>query len=103
MGHFQQRENYRLGDRPPSGICCCCSWLSVAFLCLRAFIFPSIQLLRDVCNGELEGDTVGSTDVVFTPKAIGGGDFIADTETAGYVHSHVNQVLQESKDFVALL
>ncbi len=96
MGHFQQRENYRLGDLLLLFLVECC-------LCLRACIFPSIQLLRDVCNGELEGDTVGSTDVSFAPKAIGGGDFIADTETAGYVSSHVNQVLQESKDFVALL
>lgn len=42
-------------------------------------------MIRDLCDGQLEGGEIGSTEITFTPGKIKGGTHIADTKTAGYV------------------
>lgn len=42
-----------------------------------------IMLTRDVCQGRLEGGSVGSTEIQFHPGNIQHGDYTADTGTAG--------------------
>lgn len=42
-------------------------------------------MVRDLCDGQLEGAEIGSTEIVFTPEKIKGGIHTADTKTAGYV------------------
>lgn len=46
-------------------------------------------MIRDLCEGQLEGGEIGSTEITFTPGKIKGGTHIADTKTAGYVFVHV--------------
>ncbi len=59
--------------------------MSYMFVYICFSFFLSLQLIRDVCDGELQGDAIGSEEITFTPKAIRSGEFLADTETAGYV------------------
>ena len=40
--------------------------------------------MRDLCDATLDGDYVGSTEIVFSPGRIIGGEFSVDTKTAGY-------------------
>lgn len=42
-------------------------------------------MIRDLCDGQLEGAEIGSTEVTFTPEKIKGGIHTADTKTAGSV------------------
>lgn len=42
-------------------------------------------MIRDLCDGQLEGAEIGSTEIMFTPEKIKGGIHTADTKTAGYV------------------
>lgn len=42
-------------------------------------------MIRDFCDGQLEGAEIGSTEIMFTPEKIKGGVHTADTKTAGYV------------------
>lgn len=42
-------------------------------------------MIRDLCDGQLEGAEIGSTEIMFIPKKIKGGIHTADTKTAGYV------------------
>lgn len=42
-------------------------------------------MIRDLCDGQLEGAEIGSTEITFTPEKIKGGVHTADTKTAGYV------------------
>lgn len=42
-------------------------------------------MIRDLCDGQLEGAEIGSTEIIFTPEKIKGGLHTADTKTAGYV------------------
>lgn len=42
-------------------------------------------MVRDLCDGNLEGAEIGSTEITFTPEKIRGGIHTADTKTAGYV------------------
>lgn len=42
-------------------------------------------MVRDLCDGQLEGGGIGSTEITFTPGKIKGGIHVADTKTAGYV------------------
>lgn len=42
-------------------------------------------MIRDLCDGQLEGAEIGSTEIMFTPQKIKGGIHAADTKTAGYV------------------
>ena len=44
-----------------------------------------LQLIRDICQGRLQGDAVKSTEIHFQPGYVKAGDFLADTHTAGYV------------------
>ena len=41
------------------------------------------QLISEVCHGTLVGDYIGSDDILFTPGPIQGGQYMADTKTAG--------------------
>ena len=52
---------------------------------LRPQHLTGIQLLSDLCGGRLEGDHPGSSEVTFHPQPIVGGNFTADTQTAGYI------------------
>lgn len=45
-------------------------------------------MVRDLCDGKLNGGEIGSTEITFTPGKIKGGTHIADTKTAGYVFVH---------------
>lgn len=42
-------------------------------------------MVRDLCDGQLEGAEIGSTEITFTPAKIKGGLHVADTKTAGSV------------------
>jgi RNA 3'-terminal phosphate cyclase (ATP) len=42
-------------------------------------------MVRDLCDGQLDGAEIGSTEITFTPEKIKGGIHTADTKTAGYV------------------
>lgn len=50
---------------------------------LRPQHMTGLCLLADLCGGSLKGATVGSTEVTFHPRTVTGGDFVADTKTAG--------------------
>ncbi|KAK7126749.1 hypothetical protein R3I94_018061 [Phoxinus phoxinus] len=52
---------------------------------LRPQHLSGLELVRDMCNGNLEGATVGSSEIALTPGKIKGGNHIADTQTAGSV------------------
>ena len=41
------------------------------------------QLVSRLCGGRLTGDQTGSSEVTFEPGPLLGGEFIADTHTAG--------------------
>lgn len=43
-----------------------------------------------MCQAELKGAYIGSTEIEFTPGKIRGGHYVADTQTAGSV-IHINQ------------
>ena len=42
-----------------------------------------MQLVRDLCCGQLTGDQVGSQYVTLLPGMLQGGTYVADTGTAG--------------------
>ena len=44
-----------------------------------------LQLLADLCGGQLKGDSLKSSDVTFDPGDLKGGNHTADTHTAGWV------------------
>lgn len=44
-----------------------------------------MQLVRNLCSGQLTGDQVGSQFVTFIPGMLQGGNLISDTGTAGLV------------------
>ncbi|KAK3700176.1 hypothetical protein QZH41_010619 [Actinostola sp. cb2023] len=52
---------------------------------LRPQHMTGLQLVRDVCGGRLEGDSVGSTSITLDPAKILSGNFHADTKTAGSI------------------
>ncbi|XP_031574471.1 RNA 3'-terminal phosphate cyclase-like [Actinia tenebrosa] len=52
---------------------------------LRPQHMTGLQLVRDVCAGRLDGDTVGSTSINLHPSRIISGNFVADTKTAGSI------------------
>ena len=54
-----------------------------------------INLLRDMCGGKVEGVEVGSNAVTLLPHAITGGEFVADTKTAGYELSMIHDCMFE--------
>ncbi|XP_014665922.1 PREDICTED: RNA 3'-terminal phosphate cyclase-like [Priapulus caudatus] len=52
---------------------------------LRPQHLMGIQLVRDLCQGQLDRAQVGSTEVTFWPGKLKAGRFVADTKTAGSV------------------
>ena len=42
-----------------------------------------MQLVRDLCNGQLSGDQVGSQHITLIPRMLQSGTFLAETGTAG--------------------
>lgn len=65
-------------------------WEGIAFVhCVsptplaRPQHLSGLELLRDMCDGNLEGATVGSSEILLTSSKIKCGNYIADTHTAG--------------------
>lgn len=52
---------------------------------LAAQHLKGVELLRDICQANVRGATLGSMEVEFTPGFCKGGNFVADTKTAGFV------------------
>ncbi|KAM6973096.1 RNA 3'-terminal phosphate cyclase [Aplochiton taeniatus] len=52
---------------------------------LRPQHLSGLELVRDICGGNLEGGTIGSTEVALTPAKIKSGNHVADPHTAGSV------------------
>ncbi|XP_077390292.1 RNA 3'-terminal phosphate cyclase isoform X3 [Festucalex cinctus] len=52
---------------------------------LRPQHLSGLQLVCDMCDGVLQGGAIGSTQVSLTPGRIAGGNYVADTRTAGSV------------------
>ena len=51
---------------------------------LRPQHLTGIQLLAQLSEAKLDNGNVGATEINFTPRTIKGGNFVADTKTAGY-------------------
>uniref|UniRef100_A0A8C0XAG2 RNA 3'-terminal phosphate cyclase n=1 Tax=Castor canadensis TaxID=51338 RepID=A0A8C0XAG2_CASCN len=52
---------------------------------LRPQHLSGLEMVRDLCDGQLDGAEIGSTEITFTPEKIKGGIHTADTKTAGSV------------------
>ncbi|XP_077298765.1 RNA 3'-terminal phosphate cyclase [Arctopsyche grandis] len=52
---------------------------------LAAQHLKGLQLVRDMSGGRLRGAEIGSTEVEFVPGNIKGGEYYADTQTAGSI------------------
>ncbi|NXC49703.1 RTCA cyclase, partial [Penelope pileata] len=52
---------------------------------LRPQHLSGLEIVRDLCEGELDGGEIGSTQITFAPGKIKGGIHTADTKTAGSV------------------
>ncbi|XP_042322055.1 RNA 3'-terminal phosphate cyclase isoform X1 [Sceloporus undulatus] len=52
---------------------------------LRPQHLSGLEMVRDLCDGKMEGGEIGSTEITFTPGKIKGGTHAADTKTAGSV------------------
>ncbi|OWR48421.1 RNA 3'-terminal phosphate cyclase [Danaus plexippus] len=52
---------------------------------LAAQHLKGIQLVANMCQAELKGAYIGSTEIEFTPGKIRGGHYVADTQTAGSI------------------
>jgi len=50
---------------------------------LKAQHLTGLNLVRDITNGKLEGAAYGSKEIVFHPGPLSGGEFSADTKSAG--------------------
>jgi len=51
---------------------------------LKAQHLTGLQLIRDITDGRLTGDQLGSQQITFEPNRIRCGHFFGDTKTAGY-------------------
>merc|ERR1712071_59702 len=60
---------------------------------LRPQHVTSLKLMRDLCDATLDGDYVGSTEIVFSPGRIIGGEFSVDTKTAGIITLMIQAIL----------
>ncbi|XP_068620478.1 RNA 3'-terminal phosphate cyclase [Battus philenor] len=60
---------------------------------LAAQHLKGIQLVAKMCQGQLEGDFVGSTEIKFTPKQLTGGHFEVDIQTAGAISLNLQVAL----------
>ena len=47
--------------------------------------FVGLQLVRDICQGHLDGGRVGSSEATLVPCSLTSGTFTADIQTAGLV------------------
>lgn len=47
------------------------------------FFVVGIELARDISNASVTGLRIGSTEIEFQPYELKGGEFTADTKTAG--------------------
>ncbi|CAH0713083.1 unnamed protein product, partial [Brenthis ino] len=52
---------------------------------LAAQHLKGIQLLAEMCQAQLKGASIGSTEIEFIPGEIKGGHYVADTKTAGSI------------------
>ncbi|TNM88107.1 RNA 3'-terminal phosphate cyclase [Takifugu rubripes] len=52
---------------------------------LRPQHLSGLQLVSDLCSGNLQGAAIGSSDISLTPGKIRSGNHVADTQTAGSV------------------
>jgi RNA 3'-terminal phosphate cyclase (ATP) len=52
---------------------------------LRPQHLTGIQLLAQLSEAKLHNGNISSTEIFLTPKTIKGGNYIADTKTAGYI------------------
>ncbi|XP_031640834.1 RNA 3'-terminal phosphate cyclase [Contarinia nasturtii] len=52
---------------------------------LAAQHLNGIELARDICKASAKGLFIGSSEVEFSPNKLNGGDYTADTKTAGSV------------------
>ncbi|XP_074490565.1 RNA 3'-terminal phosphate cyclase isoform X2 [Sebastes fasciatus] len=52
---------------------------------LRPQHLSGLQLVSDLCSGDLQGASIGSTDITLTPGKIQSGNYTADPQTAGSV------------------
>lgn len=63
-------------------------WFHIHFTIILLHSRPQhltgLKLIADVCNGQLEGGNVGSTDITFHPNFVASGTYTADTKTAGW-------------------
>lgn len=50
---------------------------------LRAQHLAGLQLVAELCQGKLDGATIGSQEICLTPHHISSGHHVADTKTAG--------------------
>jgi len=60
---------------------------------LKTQHLTGIQLIRNICGGQLEGGEIRSTALTFVPQALQNGRFVADTKTAGSVTLLLQAVL----------
>ena len=61
-----------------------------------------LQLVSDLCKGELLGGAVKSSEITFIPSTIQSGRFIADTKTAGSVDLDSLYAMSAAVDFTKL-
>ncbi|XP_060088248.1 RNA 3'-terminal phosphate cyclase [Heteronotia binoei] len=52
---------------------------------LRPQHLSGLEMVQHLCDGQLEGGKIGSTEITFIPGKIKGGTHVADTKTAGSV------------------
>ena len=55
----------------------------VKFYLIQPLIFAGLQLVSQICNGQLNGDSLDSTEIIFTPGEIISGNYLGDAKTAG--------------------
>ena len=63
--------------------------MNVTLLCSfddRPQHLTGLQLVKDLCQGALEGASEDSTEIAFHPGELSAGDYVADTKTAGSVY-----------------
>jgi RNA 3'-terminal phosphate cyclase (ATP) len=62
---------------------------------LRPQHLTGIQLLAQLSEAKLHNGNIGATEIYFTPKTIKGGNYLADTKTAGY---DLDRISHEKRD-----
>jgi RNA 3'-terminal phosphate cyclase (ATP) len=57
---------------------------------LRPQHLTGIQLLAQLSEAKLHNGNIGATEIFFTPQTIKGGNYLADTKTAGYYFKKIS-------------